>query len=218
MEVYDTFEYGIDLTSNGTMYAAGGEGKTKKYLNAVLYDHIVSMTLPCIGKYKIGYNDGENPEIVAKNTIIKLGISPCTDVGANLVIAIKKAIMAEIPSLSSSSSSSSSSASSSALQSSSPDSLPPIFNNVSKSPFDDVLCLTGPQPDPEEHDSPLSIRKYKNETIQCSVMFLIFLQHTSILVILESTRTSLLCSKNIWRAAVPMDPKGCAQTVKQSTM
>lgn len=155
MIFFNQISYGIDLTSKGFMYADGKEGKTKKYLNAVLYDHIVTMTLPYLGEYKIGYNDGDNPEIVAKNAIIKLGISPCSDTGAELVVAIKKAIMDRIPSLSSSSSSSSASA----LQSSTPESLPAVFTNVSMNPIEEALFPADSQPDPEEGSGPLSMRK-----------------------------------------------------------
>ena len=158
-------EYGVDLTSKGTVYAAGGEGKTKKYLNAVLYDHIVNMTLPYIGKYRVGYNDGDNVEIVAKNAVIKLGVSPCTEVGAELVVTIISAIKTEVPSLSSSSSSSSST-----QQSNSPESLPQTFKNIFKSPFDDAFYVTGPQPNPEEDDNPLSLRK-NNNNLKLSHLF-----------------------------------------------
>lgn len=141
-------EYSVDLTSRGFMYAGGNkeEGPVKKYLHAALYDHVVSMTLPYIGKYKVGYNDGENPETVAENAIVKLGISPRSEVGAELVPAITRAILSGIATVSSAASSSNS-----------PVSLPKEFRKITQNPFKNVFCSTGTKEEVGDND-PLSSR------------------------------------------------------------
>lgn len=139
-------EYSVDLTSRGFMYAGGNkEGPVKKYLHAALYDHVVSMTLPYIGKYKVGYNDGENPETVAENAIVKLGISPRSEVGAELVPAITRAILSSVTTVSSAASSSNS-----------PVALPKEFRKIAQNPFKSVFCSTGTKE--VDDNNPLSSR------------------------------------------------------------
>lgn len=166
-------EYSVDLTSRGFMYAGGNkeEGPVKKYLHAALYDHVVSMTLPYIGKYKVGYNDGENPETVAENAIVKLGISPRSEVGAELVPAITRAILSGIATVSSAASSSNS-----------PVSLPKEFRKITQNPFKNVFCSTGTKEEVGDND-PLSSRILSIIIINYYYFFIYFILFIDIIAI-----------------------------------
>lgn len=156
-------EYHVDLTTGGTTYVPGKDGAIKTYLNAVPYDHILTMTLPYIGRYTMGCNDEDNPETVARNTVVRLGISASSNVGARLITEIKEKILSVLPLLGSSSAQPSKSLTSADL--------PNTFNTKFDNPFTEVLypkLLISHQlsssTDREQDENPLSNRKKKHNS------------------------------------------------------